>query len=134
MLRIVREQRERVEDAIDRRQSLEVACLLLEADAVETARKRAPPQRTQERQPRNPTLKHRHRFPGGAQRPTRRDVEVGAGKVVTMCREVDGVVGLGIELAPQFLGDRAEVAAEARAVKEADGEIDVAGMAIEMIG
>src|SRR6516165_4362145 len=56
ILRIVREQCDGVENAVDRRQALEVARLLLEADAGETERERTSPQRAQERQPRDPTL------------------------------------------------------------------------------
>src|SRR5262249_35287161 len=134
VVRILREQRNGIENPVDRRQALEVARLLFKSDAGEAMRERTPPQRPHPRQPRRAALERRHCRPRHAQGTARRHIKVRARDVMTMRGEVDGIVGLAIELAPQLRGYRAELGAEARAIEEADGEIDVAGVAIEMIG
>src|SRR5687768_5574221 len=51
-----------------------------------------------------------------------------------MRRKVDRLIGRCVKFAAEFGGDQAKVAAEPPAVEVADRQIDIARVAIEMIG
>src|SRR6185312_2822964 len=122
------------EHAIDRRQALRGARLHLAADEAEAMGERAGAQTAQEREALPLRAAPGHRREERAQEPAGRDIEVALGDASAAAREIDGGVAPVIKLVAQGQPERAEIDGKAAPEQHGNAEIDVARMAIELIG
>ena len=129
-IRIMCPERQRVQDAVHRRQGLEIGSTLLRANAPQAAIERPTAQCRSTGQAPPDRAKRRHHVVGQTQRPPRRHIQIGGRNAMTRQQPGPGEVG---KLAPQRRTDFASVSPQTNARQISHAQVDIAGMAIQPV-